>query len=75
MYKLVFTAAERAVRDVYLGGAQVVRDGRVLTLDREAALARLDGARRRAEAEVPERDWAGRTGEELSPLTLPVAEA
>jgi len=72
---LVFTAAERAVRDVYVGGAQVVRDGRVLTLDREAALARLDGARRRAEAEVPERDWAGRTGEELSPLTLPVAEA
>jgi cytosine/adenosine deaminase-related metal-dependent hydrolase len=72
---LVFTAAERAVRDVYVGGAQVVRDGRVLTLDHEAALARLDGARQRAEAEVPERDWAGRTGEELSPLTLPVTEA
>jgi hypothetical protein len=52
-----------------------VRDGRVLTLDHEAALARLDGARQRAEAEVPERDWAGRTGEELSPLTLPVTEA
>ena len=27
------------------------------------------------EARVPERDWAGRTGEELSPLTLPVMEA
>jgi len=24
---------------------------------------------------VPERDWAGRTGEELSPLSLPVMEA
>jgi hypothetical protein len=47
----------------------------VLTLDRDAALARLDGARRRAGTEVPERDWAGRAGEELSPLTLPVMEA
>ncbi len=68
---LIFTAADRAVRDVYVGGAQVVRDGRVLTLDPEAALARLDGMRQRAEAGVPERDWAGRSGEELSPLALP----
>jgi cytosine/adenosine deaminase-related metal-dependent hydrolase len=72
---LLFTAAERAVRDVYVGGEQVVRDGRVLNLDHGAALDRLDGARRRAEARVPERDWAGRSGEELSPLTLPVVEA
>ncbi len=72
---LIFTAAERAVRDVYVGGEQVVRDGRVLTLDRDAALARLVDVRARAEARVPERDWAGRTGEELSPLSLPVMEA
>jgi cytosine/adenosine deaminase-related metal-dependent hydrolase len=72
---LVFSAAERAVRDVYVGGEQVVRDGRVLTLDRAGALDRLDGVRRRAEARVPERDWAGRSGEELSPLALPVMEA
>ena len=72
---LVFTAAERAVREVYVDGRQVVRDGRVLTLDHEGALTRLEGERVRAEARVPERDWAGRTGEELSPLTLPVAEA
>jgi cytosine/adenosine deaminase-related metal-dependent hydrolase len=72
---LVFSAAERAVRDVYVGGEQVVRDGRVLTLDHAGALDRLDGVRRRAEARVPERDWAGRSGAELSPLSLPVMEA
>ena len=72
---LIFTAAERAVRDVYVGGQQVVRDGRVSTLDSAGALDRLDEVRRRAEARVPERDWAGRTGEELSPLSLPVLEA
>ena len=31
-------------------------------------------ARERAEARVPELDWDGRTGEELSPLSLPVAD-
>ncbi len=71
---LVFTAAERAVRDVYVGGVQVVRDGRVLTLDHEAALTRIEEERLRAEARVPELDWAGRTGEELSPLTLPLVD-
>ncbi|MHA1153933.1 MAG: amidohydrolase family protein, partial [Alphaproteobacteria bacterium] len=59
----------------YVDGVQVVRDGRVLTLDHEAALTRMEAERLRAEARVPERDWAGRTGEELSPLTLPVMEA
>jgi cytosine/adenosine deaminase-related metal-dependent hydrolase len=72
---LIFTAAERAVRDVYVGGEQVVRDGRVLTLDHEAALTRMEAERLRAEARVPGRDWAGRSGEELSPLTLPVMGA
>jgi len=71
---LIFTAAERAVRDVYVAGEQVVCDGRVLTLDPGGALDRLEEERTRAEARVPERDWAGRTGEELSPLALPVME-
>ena len=33
------------------------------------------GMRDCAEARVPERDWAGRGREELSPLTLPVVGA
>ncbi len=70
---LIFTAADRAVRHVYVGGEQVVRDGNVLTLDHEGALRRLETARDRAAARVPELDWAGRTSEELSPLSLPAA--
>ncbi len=62
------------MRHVYVGGEQVVRDGRVLTLDRQGALGRLEAARERAEARVPELDWGGRAGEELSPLSLPLAQ-
>jgi cytosine/adenosine deaminase-related metal-dependent hydrolase len=69
---LVHMAAERAVRDVYVDGVQVVRDGRALNLDYPDAAARLDAARLRAEAEVPKRDRAGRSAEELAPLALPI---
>jgi cytosine/adenosine deaminase-related metal-dependent hydrolase len=70
---LVHSAAERAVRDVYVDGVKVVAEGRVLTLDHAGAAERVDAARRRAEAEVQHLDWAGRSGEELSPLSLPMA--
>ncbi|HLI11082.1 MAG TPA: amidohydrolase family protein [Alphaproteobacteria bacterium] len=69
---LVHTAAERAVRDVFVDGVQVVAGGRVTTLDYEGAARRLDAARLRAEAEVPRHDWGRRRGEELSPLSLPL---
>jgi hypothetical protein len=39
------------------------------------AFERLDEEQARAGDRVPERDWAGRSGEELSPLTLPVVGA
>src|SRR5262249_16961320 len=53
---LIFHAADRAVRDVYVDGRQVVANGRVLTLDRVGALERLTDAQRRMEATVPRRD-------------------
>jgi len=68
---LIHTAAERAVRDVFVDGRQVVADGRVTTLDLAGALDRLDRARVAAEARVPDLDWAGRDGETLAPLSLP----
>ena len=70
---LIFTAAERAVRDVYIDGNLVVSEGRVLTLDHQKALDQLDGIRQRAEQKVPELDWGGLSGEEKSPLVFPVA--
>jgi len=71
---LMHSALDRAVRDVYVGGAQVVRDGKVLTLDYADAAARVDSAQRRAEVEATKLDWAGRDIDEISPLSLPVAE-
>jgi hypothetical protein len=71
---LIYTAADRAVRDVYVDGVQVVSDRRVLTLDLETATARLEDSQRRAEEDVPRQDADGRAGIELSPLTLPMAD-
>ncbi|RMD62807.1 MAG: N-ethylammeline chlorohydrolase [Alphaproteobacteria bacterium] len=66
----IFGAAERAVRDVYVDGRQVVAGGRVLTVDRDAALDGVDAARLRAARNVPRRDWARRSLDTLSPLAL-----
>jgi len=71
---LIYSAAERAVRDVYIAGRRCVGGGKVLTLDCADATARLAAAQHRAEEGVPARDPDGRTGTEISPLTLPVAE-
>jgi cytosine/adenosine deaminase-related metal-dependent hydrolase len=70
---LVYTAAERAVRDVYVDGLRVVADGKVLTLDREGALRRLAEAQARMEADAPKHDFKGRRSQEIAPLSLPLA--
>lgn len=69
---LVYTAAERAVRDVYVDGEKVVADRRVLTLDRREAAGRLAEAQRRMIEAVPSHDYAGRLAEEIVPLSLPM---
>jgi cytosine/adenosine deaminase-related metal-dependent hydrolase len=69
---LIYTAAERAVRHVFVDGRQVVEDGRLQTIDMAAAAAGLEAAQRRAEPKVEGLDWARRSHLELSPLALPV---
>jgi cytosine/adenosine deaminase-related metal-dependent hydrolase len=69
---LVFTAADRAVRSAFVDGAKVMEAGRVLTMDHAAALAAVAEGQQRMLREAPARDWAGRTAEQLSPLSLPV---
>ena len=71
---LVFAAADRAVRDVFVDGAQVVAGGEVLTLDHAGASRRLDSLRGQAEADVSRKHWSGRAGDEVSPLTLSLAK-
>jgi len=67
---LIYTAAERAVRDVYVDGIQVVKDREVLNLDQADALGRLAEAQARMEKAVPDRDYAGRSALEIAPLSL-----
>jgi 5-methylthioadenosine/S-adenosylhomocysteine deaminase len=69
---LVYHAAERAVRDVYVDGRQVVADFKVLTLDQADAAGRLAEAQDRMIAAVRQRDYKGRTADEITPLCLPL---
>jgi 5-methylthioadenosine/S-adenosylhomocysteine deaminase len=70
----VYHAADRAVRDVYVDGTQVVRAGAVLTMDRAGAGARLAAAQTRMMAATSGRDYRGRTADEITPLSLPLAD-
>jgi cytosine/adenosine deaminase-related metal-dependent hydrolase len=68
---LVYTAADRAVQSVYVHGAMVVENGRVLTMDHAGALAAVVEGQERMLRDAPSRDWAGREAEEIVPLSLP----
>ncbi|MEQ9125629.1 MAG: amidohydrolase family protein, partial [Alphaproteobacteria bacterium] len=69
---LVYTAAERAVKDVYVDGIKVVADRKVLTLDRRDAAGRLAAAQARMMAAAPSIDFKGRSADEITPLSLPL---
>lgn len=69
---LVYTAADRAVHSVFVDGHKVVEAGRVLTLDHAEALGLLAEAQARMMAAVPGNDWAGRTADQIVPLSLPM---
>jgi hypothetical protein len=70
---LIYTAADRAIRDVYIDGIQVVRDKKVLTLNHAGALETLTEAQQRMLSGVRQRDYKGRTADEVMPLSLPSA--
>lgn len=69
---LIFHAADRAVRDVFVDGRQVVANGEVLTIDHADACARLTDGQARMMKRVPERDYLGRSADEITPLSLPL---
>jgi len=68
---LVYSAAERAVRHVFVDGRQVVKDGKALAFDYAEAIARLEEAQRRAIERVPSHDWGKRSAVEIMPPTFP----
>ena len=68
---LVYSANDRAIKDVYVDGRQVVRNGEVLNFDIDEDLEMLRRGQAEAVAAAPQRDWAGRGLEELSPRVFP----
>lgn len=71
---LIHVAAERAVREVFVDGQQVVKDGKCLTIDIDAVSAALEEAQARSLRDVPQHDWAKRTADELAPMALPIVD-
>lgn len=71
---LVFTAADRAVRDVFVDGRPAMRNRRVAGIDIGEAAARIQEMQGRGAAQARQRDHSGRSAEEIAPLTLPLEE-
>jgi len=71
---LIYVAADRAVRHVFVNGRQVVKGGRVITMDFAKVAAEVERIQGGVLTRVPERDRASRTAAEVTPLTLPLHE-
>ena len=67
---LIYVAADRAIRDVFVGGELVVENGTPLNIDLDAASLALEEAQHRSLEQVPDRDWAGRNADELAPMVF-----
>jgi len=72
---LLYVAAERAVRDVFVDGRQVLSDGVLSDFDLGEACAALEEAQRRSLARAPARDWAGRSADQMSPMVFSMLDA
>ncbi|MEX0809617.1 MAG: amidohydrolase family protein, partial [Dongiaceae bacterium] len=70
---LVFTAADRAVRDVFVDGVQRVADRRVTTIDQASVGREVAASQTRVIPKVAGRDYAGRTAGDVAPPTFPIA--
>ncbi|MCW5744664.1 MAG: amidohydrolase family protein [Alphaproteobacteria bacterium] len=68
----VFHAADRAVRTVLVDGNVVLRDGRPLGLDAEAAAAQVAESQARMLRDAVRFDYRGRHGDAIAPLSLPI---
>jgi cytosine/adenosine deaminase-related metal-dependent hydrolase len=69
---LIYSADDRVVRDVWIDGRPVVKDGVVTTIDMEAATSALEEAQARVLQTVSKRDWAQRPIETLAPRCFEV---
>jgi 5-methylthioadenosine/S-adenosylhomocysteine deaminase len=65
-----FSAADRAVRHVFVDGQQVVKDFEVTTIDRPAMSRALQDAQEAFVRNAPYVDFRGRTADEISPTSF-----
>jgi 5-methylthioadenosine/S-adenosylhomocysteine deaminase len=65
-----FSAADRAVRDVFVDGRQVVKDGEVTMIDRAALSRPLQESQEAFIRNAPYVDFRGRTADEISPTSF-----
>ena len=70
---LIYSAGDRAVRDVYVDGECVVANGKVLGFDIAEDLAMLRKGQAEVIANAPTRDWARRSLSQMSPRVYPDA--
>lgn len=68
---LIYTAADRAVRDVYVDGSLVVSNRAVVNLDHMGALHRAVEAQARMESGTAGMDYLKRSSTEIIPMSLP----
>lgn len=64
---LIYAAGDRAVHTVIVDGQTVVKDGKLLTMDYEAAAEALHEAQKRVLARAPSLDWEHRRVDDISP--------
>ncbi|HTR86270.1 MAG TPA: amidohydrolase family protein [Reyranella sp.] len=65
-----FSAADRAVRHVFVDGRQVVRDGEILTIDRGGLSRPLQESQEAFVKNAPYVDFRGRSADEISPTSF-----
>ena len=72
---LLYSAGDRAVRDVYVAGNLVVSGGELMTIDIERALTMVEEGQSVTIARAPGNDYAGRTIDQLSPRVFNTIES
>jgi cytosine/adenosine deaminase-related metal-dependent hydrolase len=68
---LVFHAADRAVRHVFVAGRQILADGKPTMLDVSEAAGILAESQAKMLRDSGINDYAGRSGDAIAPLSLP----
>lgn len=66
---LIFSACDRAVKDVYVGGRKVVADGTILTVDHRKQAEKVSEIQARIAADMPNRDRRKRSASDIAPLS------